>query len=416
MLRSYKYRIYPDDGQKVLLSKHFGHCRWIYNWGLELKQRSYKETGKSPSKFDLSNMLPTMKRTKETEWLKEVGSQSLQATLEHLDNAFNAFFNKRNKYPAFKSKHSSKQSFTIPSGIELDFDRGRIWLPKFKEPINIKLSRKIEGTIRKSVVSKNSSGEYYISIVVEDGKEIPEKVKIDKREDILGIDVGIKDFCVTSEGEIIENQKFLRSKQKRLKLLQRKLSHKQKGSNNRNKAKLKVARLHQKVVNQRKDFLHKLSFRLVSENKAIAREDLNVKGMLKNHCLANAISDVAWSQFDSFLKYKAEWQGKHFLEIGRFDASSKICNKCGHYHGSLVLSDGILICEKCGSIIDRDFNASLNIRDFAFISFIKGTQGHGKVKSVKLKSDKKPKSKDEVASGQKEEPAMASIQIKHCLV
>jgi putative transposase len=288
-----------------------------------------------------------------------------------------------------------------------------VWLPKFKEPIKIKLSRKIEGNIRKSIVSKNASGEYYISILIEDGKDVPEKVKIDKKDDILGIDVGIKDFCVTSDGEVIENQKFLRSKQKRLKLLQRKLSHKQKGSNNRNKAKLKVAKLHQTIVNKRTDFLHKLSFRLVSENKAIAREDLNVQGMMKNHNLANALSDVAWSQFDSMLTYKSEWYGKHFLEIGRFEPSSKMCNKCGHYHGSLVLSDRTWTCEKCGSINDRDFNASLNIRDFSFISFnrnkeVEGTQGHGEVKSVRLKGNKKPKSKDEVVSGQKEEPVTAS--------
>ena len=344
-----------------------------------------------------------MKKQKETEWLKEANAQSLQASLEHLDIAFNNFFNKRNDFPKFKSKNNSKQSYTIPSGTELDFDHGRLWLPKFKEAIKIKLSRQITGDIRKSTVSRNASGEYHISIIVETGTEIPVKPNLVSKHDVLGIDVGIKDFCVTSEGEIVENPKFLRSTHDRLVLLQRKLSHKQKGSKNRKKAQLKVAKLHQSIVNKRTDFLHKLSTRLVRENQAIAREDLNVKGMMKNHKLAKAISEVAWNKFDSMLTYKTEWQGKWYLQIGRYEASSKTGNECGHYYGGLILDQRTWKCPECGIIYDRDVNASLNIRDWAFIAWNRNqdaisTQGHGEVKSVKSKDDiqRKPK---KIASG-----------------
>lgn len=412
MLKAFKYRIYPSDDQKLLLSKQFGHCRWVYNWGLATKQKAFKETGKSPSKFDLSNLLPLMKKSPETEWLKEAGSQSLQAALEHLDIAFNNFFSKKSDFPKFKSKHNSKQSYTIPSGIEVDFDHGRLWLPKFREAIKIKLSRKITGDIRKSTISKNASNEYYISIIVETGTEIPVKPKLESKLDVLGIDVGIKDFCVTSEGEVVDNPKFLRSTQDRLALLQRKLSHKQKGSKNRKKAQLKVARYHQTIVNKRTDFLHKLSTRLVRENQAIAREDLNVKGMMKNHKLARAISEVAWTQFGSMCEYKTEWHGKWNLQIGRFDASSKTGNECGHYYGGLTLDQRTWKCPECGIIYDRDVNAALNIRDWAFITWnreqheIKIPTDGGESKSVRPKGDtqRKPKkiASGKVSAGQKE--------------
>lgn len=408
MIKAFKYRIYPTDEQKLLLAKHFGHCRWVYNWGLETKQKAYKETGKSPSKFGLSNMLPSMKKQEATIWLKEVNAQSLQAALENLDMAFNAFFNKRSEFPKFKSKNSSKQSFTIPWGVKVDYDHGRVWLPKFKEALKIKLSRKIVGRITKSTVSKNAAGEYHISILANDELESPTKpVLVDKHE-VLGIDVGIKDFCVTSEGEVVENPKFLRSKQERLALLQRRLSHKQKGSKNRKKAQLKVARLHQTIVNKRTDFLHKLSTRLVRENQAIAREDLNVRGMMQNHKLARAISEVAWTQFDSMCTYKTEWYGKWYLQIGRFEASSKTGNECGHYYKGLTLDQRTWECPECGIVYDRDVNAARNIRDWAFISYNKNLvpTGGGEVKSVRSKDDiqRKPKkiASGKVSVGQKE--------------
>ena len=238
------------------------------------------------------------------------------------------------------------------------------------------------------------------------------------KEDILGIDVGLKDFCITSDGEVVSNPKFGRSQKDRMKLLQRKLSHKKKGSKNRKKAQLKVARLHQKIVNQRTDFLHKVSTQLISENQAVAREDLNVQGMVKNHKLAGAISDVSWSQFDSMLEYKSDWYGKWFIKIGRFDASSKIGNECNHYNSKLLLSQREWTCPECGIVYDRDLNAAKNIRDWAFISHQKLDSvptGSGEVKSVRSRRSRddiqrKPKeiAPGKVSVGQKEELVRAS--------
>jgi putative transposase len=418
MIKAYRYRIYPSDDQKGLFSKQFGHCRWVYNWGLAKKQESYKDTGKSPSKFDLSNLLPDLKKSPETEWLKEACAQSLQASLENLDFAFNGFFKKRSGFPKFKSKYDSAQSYTIPSGIQLDFNHNILWIPKFKDGINIKLSRKIKGEIRKSVISKNACGQYHISIVVEDGKEVPEKPKLNSKEDILGIDVGLKSFIATSKGEIENNPKYLIRSEKKLKKLQKDLSHKQKGSKNRNKSRIKVAKLHQYITNQRTDFLHKTSTKLVSENQAIAREDLNVEGMMKNHKLAKGISDVSWSRFDSMLRYKTEQQGKWYIEIGRFDASTKTCNICNHINHELTLNDREWTCTKCGTLLDRDINSSFNIRDWAYIYWLKEqneitvpTDG-GEFKSVRSKDgiQRKPKHKGvgEVTVGQKEVSARTS--------
>jgi putative transposase len=412
--------MYPTVEQEVLISKHVGHCRWIYNWGLVIKQQTYSDTGRNITKYELSNLLPEMKKTKETEWLKEVNSQSLQASLDNLDKAFVSFFEKRSNFPKFKTKRRSKYSFIVPSGTMVDFDHGVLYLPKFKESIKVKLHRKIEGVVKRSIISKNSANEYYISILVEDEQEIPQKVTISSQESVLGIDVGLKDFCTTSDGEVVENQHFLKTKQAKIKKLQKEMQHKERGSKNREKVRLAIARLHLKISNKRSDFLHKLSTRLIRENQAVAREDLNVKGMMQNHKLAGSISEVAWNEFDRFLKYKAEWKGKHFLQIGRFEASSKTCNICGNVH-SLKLSDRKWVCEKCKTIHDRDVNAAINIRNWAFRSYERimndgrgiHTQGHGKVKSVSPKGNKKSKSKDEVTSGQKEDPARTSLINTH---
>lgn len=400
----------------MLISKHIGHCRWVYNWGLEFKQRTYSETGKNITKYELSNLLPEMKKTNGTEWLKEVNSQSLQSALDNLDKAFVSFFEKRSNFPKFKSKRKSKHSFIVPSGTCVDFDHGLIYLPKFKEPIKAKLHRSIRGSIKRSIVSKNSANEYYVSILVDDELELPDSVTIQSQNSVLGIDVGLKDFYVTSEGEVVENAHFVKNNRKKLKKLQRTMQRKEIGGKNREKARLAVARLHLKTSNRRSAFLHKLSTRLLRENKAVAREDLNVKGMLQNHKLAGSISEVAWNEFDRMLKYKAEWTGRHFLQIGRFEASSKTCRICGNVH-NLKLSDREWTCEKCKTIHDRDINASINIRNWAFRAYERNmndgrgihTQGHGKVKSVSPKGNKKPKSKDEVASGQKEDSARTSL-------
>lgn len=364
--------MYPTVEQQVLLSKHFGSCRWVYNWALQTKKEAYTRTGKSPSCFDLQKQITQLKKQEETSWLKEVNSQSLQAAVVNLDAAYSNFFSGRAKFPKFKSKLDSSQSYTLPDNVIVDWGTERIKLPKFQEPIKFVASRKFPGDPRKCVVTKNASGQYHISIVFEDDNEIPTKPYILKKEDVLGIDVGIKSFAVTSEGELIDNPSYFRKAEKRLALAQRRLSHKKKGSNSYKKEKIKVARCHLKITNQRKDFLHKLSTRLVSENQAIARETLNVKGMLQNHCLAKSISDAGWSQFDSYLSYKCDLQGKWFLQIGQFEASSKTCHKCGYTNRALSLSERVWVCPVCGEVHDRDVNASLNIRNWSYVGWLQG--------------------------------------------
>lgn len=340
MLKAYSYRIYPTAIQAELLNQSFGSCRYIYNWALEQKIQHYQTTGKTLNCFALMRRLPQLKA--EHEWLKAVPSQSLQQVLSHLDGAFQAFFKKQGGFPKFKSKHRSKPSFSCPQGCKVDFESGTLSIPKCKN-IKAVFSRTFEGAIKKVTLSRSKSGRYFASVLVDDGRELPAKAPITEQASV-GVDVGIKHFATLSSGEKIENPKFLKSSQARLKVLQRRLSRKQKGSHNRDKARLKVARLHEHIANQRKDFLHKTSTQLIRENQTVIVEDLNVAGMLKNHCLAGAISDCGWSQFKEYLRYKCEWYGRNLVEINRFAPSSKMCS-CGVVNNALQLSDREWACQ-----------------------------------------------------------------------
>lgn len=302
-------------------------------------------------------------KKKELEWLSEADSQALQMSLRHLDNAFTAFFRKQNRFPKFKNKYS-KQSMTYPQRVKVNFDKHEIYLPKIGW-IEIPKDRTFEGKIKSVTVGKTVTGKYFASVLVDDGKNLPIKEQI-TGEGTIGIDVGLKHFATFSTGEKIDNPKYLINSQKRLAVKQKQLSRKKKGGVKRQKAKFLVANIYEKVTNKRLDFLHKLSRRLVSENQAVALEDLNVKGMLKNHCLAKGISDVSWGLFFQYLNYKADWYGKTILKIGRFEASSKICNSCGWVNKNLSLADRQWTC-KCGITHDRDINASLNIKKFALL-------------------------------------------------
>lgn len=366
MLKAYKYRIYPNKYQKVLLAKHFGTVRFIYNWALDLKQKKYQETQENLSRYELQDKLPDMKKKEEFEWLKEINSQSIQATLINLDQAFTNFFRKNAQFPKLKSKHHSKDSFEVPQSTKVDFKTNKVFIPKFgKKGMTCKFSRELEGEIRSSTVSRNSSNQYFISILVENNIEIPKKEEIDA-DKTIGIDLGIKTFAVTSNGEKFENPKHLKKSEKKLKKVQRELSHKVKGSNNRNKARLKVARVHQKISNQRNDFLHKLSTKLIRENQTICLEDLNIKGMMENHKLAKSIADCSWSEFVGMLEYKSEWYGKNIIKIGRFEPSSKLCT-CGVKNDNLTLKDREWTCSNCGCTHDRDSLGSWNIRTFGLV-------------------------------------------------
>ena len=353
--------MYPDEEQGEMFLKHIGACRFVYNLSLEQKIKTYETDKTTLSCYDLNAMLPDLK--KEFEWIKEVNAQSLQQANRNLDSAFTRFFREKKGFPKFKSRKNPMQSFGIPQNCKVDFDNNRVKLPKIGW-ITTKLSKVFEGTLKTATVSMTTTGKFFISILVEDGKETPEKESFGY-DSTIGLDVGIKDFVTMSDGTKIDNPKFLRGSIQRLKVLQRRVSRKKKGSKNRDKAKYQVALQHEKITNQRKDFLHKLTTKLVRENQAIAIETLNVTGMMKNHCLAQAIGDVSWSEFFRQLEYKCEWYGKTLLRIGRFEPSSKICSVCGSTNNDLKLSDREWTCAGCGTLHDRDVNASINIKKFA---------------------------------------------------
>lgn len=364
MFRAYKYRIYPTDSQQELIARTFGCCRYVYNWALSTKITAYKETKETLSRFSLQKKMKD--ELKEScQWLKEVNSQSLQSSLMNLDIAYKNFFRntKAVGFPKFKSKFD-KQSFQCPQNVKVDFSHSILTIPKIKD-IPIELHRKFTGAIKTVTISKTPSGKYFASILVDTNLEPNAPKPIDK-EHTIGVDMGIKSLAVCSNGSVFENGKNLRRSLHRLTLLQRRLSKKHKGSANRIKAKNRVAILHEKVANQRKDTLHKITYRLTHENQVntICIEDLNVKGMVKNHCLSQAINDASFGMFRTMLEYKCSWYGINLKVIDRFAPSSKRCNVCGHIYKKLALSERTWICSECGTHLDRDLNAAINIKQY----------------------------------------------------
>ena len=364
MLKAFKYRLYPTKKQANQFNQHIGNCRFVYNWALDIKIKTYAQTGKSVSRYDLNKMMPALKE--QYEWLSEVNSQALQGMTVQVESAFKRFFREKEGFPKFKSKKNPIQSFPIPQHYVVDFEHGDIKLPKIGN-VKIVLHRIFEGIPKTATISRTPTGKYFISILVDNGKEIPMKQAFNESTTI-GVDVGIKDFAITSIGEKVENPKFLNNSLDRLKCLQKRVSKKVKGSKNRDKARQQLSKLHEIITNQRNDFQNKISFKLISENQAIALETLNVKGMIKNHCLAQAIGDVAWSSFVTKIEYKAEWFGKTILRIGRFEPSSKTCSVCGTTNNTLTLKDRKWECVECKTKHDRDINAAVNIKKFALIA------------------------------------------------
>jgi putative transposase len=360
MLRATKIRIYPIAEQRIALSKQFGCVRWVFNYGLNLSQQTYKATGKGLNYYALATKLPKLKE--EHEWLKEADSQALQMALQNLAAAYENFFKGRARFPRFRSKHG-KQSYGYPQRARISERRengwGTIYLPKVGH-VRANIHREIAGKIKTITVSMDRSGRYWASLLADDGELLPAP---SAEGQAVGVDVGLIHFATLSTGRKIANPRFLRRAEANLKRKQKKLSRKKKGSNSRNKARLKVARAHAKVARARTDFLHKESRRLVNENQVICFEDLNIRGMMANHKLAKAIGDVAWSTFIRFSSYKAEWDGKMVVKIHRFFKSSKTCNDCLYEMPSLPLNIRSWDCPKCGTHHDRDGNASNNIRD-----------------------------------------------------
>lgn len=388
MLKALKYRIYPNVEQKILFEKHFGCVRLIYNLALETKSNAYLQHGLNISRYDLQKQLKEMKQ--EFSFLKEVNSQSLQYALLKLDTAYQNFFRefkngkieaKKNSYiksrlskslpikenklfnlgkPKYKSKND-EQKFHCPQFFEVI--ENKLYIPKLKSGIKIVLHRALIGEQKNVTISKTPTGKYFASILVEDGKEYPELKPI-KKSTALGGDLGIKTFAVFSDSSEIQSPQYLRQVLERIKILQKRLSKCKKGGQNYKKLSKKIAKLHEKAANQRKDFLHKGSDLITKNYDTLCFEDLAVKNMVKNPNLSLSISDAGWGMFTEFVKYKCKFRGKNYIEIGRFEPSSQTHNKCGFINKNLKLSDRTWVCE-CGEVVQRDFNSTEFIRDKA---------------------------------------------------
>ena len=352
ILRAYKFRIYPDVEQKDNLSRTFGSVRFVYNWALDLKTKSYKQDIKLNA-GQISAAMTALKKTEEFCWLKEVSSVCLQQSLMNLDVAYKNFFKGQSKHPTFK-KRSNTQSARYASSA-FTFKDNKLTLAKHKKHLKMKVTRIITGEVSSVTVSKTPDNKYYASLLVKE--QYKPKSKTAKQ---LGIDLGIKDFATFSDGTKVANPKHLLKSLKKMKRLQRQLSRKVKGSNNRDKARIKVARLHSKIANQRSDFLHKLSTQIVNENQVICVEDLEIKEMMKTKHIAKLVASLGLNQFLNMLKYKSEWNEREFVQIDKWFPSSKTCFDCGNIDKELTLDQRTWVCS-CGAKHDRDINAAKNI-------------------------------------------------------
>lgn len=360
MLSTVKYRIYPTKAQKELIHKHFGCARVVYNYFLDYRQKQFSK-GIKETYFTMQKELTILKKQHEYKYLNECASQSLQMALRQLVTAFDNFFTKRAKYPNFKSKKNAKQSYAIPQNIKLD-DK-KVYIPKFIEGIKAKIHRKLDKnyTIKQAFISKIAN-EYYIAISYENNKSLPKPKVI---ENAVGLDMGLSNLIIRSDGIVYKNHKFLQDKENKLIKLQRQLSKKQKGSNNRTKAKLKVAKAHQKIIRARDDYLHKISDEITNLYDFIAVENLNIKGLIKNKHLSKSIVNASWGKFINLLTYKTENKGKTLMQIDKFFPSSRICSHCGSNTGKKPLHIRNFTCPNCHTKHNRDLNASINIRNYA---------------------------------------------------
>lgn len=384
MFSATRIRLYPTDEQAHSLAIQFGCARWVWNNALATTGDLYRATGKGLNYHAMAIRLPKLKQ--EFEWLGYADSQALQASLQNLSRAFENFFAKRGNYPCFKSKHG-RQSIQYPQRVKIE--GARIYLPKVGW-VKCVVHREIAGKFKTVTVSRNACGQFHASILTDNGDLMP-AVSTDGKA--IGIDLGLIHLAVTSDGSKFDNPRHLRKAEKNLKRKQRKLSRKKKGSNSRNKARRLVARAHERVACARRDHLHKLSRRIVNENQVIAVEDLHVKGMVKNHKLAKAISDAGWGMLTGFLEYKAARAGKAFIKCDRWYPSSKACSECGAICDKMPLDVRSWTCTHCGAHHDRDINAAINIRDEGLRILAGGTLASASRGNVSPKPRRNPRSK-----------------------
>lgn len=361
MLKTYKYRLYPNKQQEELIQKTFGCCRFVYNQTLAYRKNAYEKGKISLSRIDCNNWKNQILK-KEYPWLQEIDKFALDNVIINMDLAYQKFFKEHAGYPKFKSKHNNKKSYKTNCNycnkptIEVSFENSKIKLPKLKWA-KAKVHREFVGKIKSATVSHVPSGKYFVSILVE-----TEHTPMESTGCTVGIDLGIKDLLITSDGEKFNNIRATKKYEDKLAKEQRKLSHKQKGSKNWNKQRIKVANIHEKIHNTRIDNLHKVSHKLISENQVIVSEDLAVSNMVKNHKLAKAITDCGWYELTRQLQYKSDWNNRQYIKIGRFTKSSQPCNVCGYINTDTKdLSVREWICPKCGTVHDRDINAAINI-------------------------------------------------------
>ena len=374
--KTYKFRLYPNKEQEKMLANYFGSVRFVYNHFLAKRKEQYEQTRKSSNYYEQAKELTAMKKTEAFSWLKEINSQTLQHALRHLETAYVNFFKGRTRFPRFHSKKHGG-SFAVPQYFKVEGNR--IFIPKFKGGIRFAKSQDVLGELRNMTVSVTPGGKYYVCIMAH-----VEVGDLEKTNLSVGIDLGLKDFVITSNGDRYSSNKFIKKYSKKLATMQKHLSRKKKGSGSWNRQRIKVARLQEKITSCRNDKLHKISVELIRRYDVVCCEDLNVKGMVKNHHLAKAVSDASWGTFVTMLEYKAKWYGKELVKIGRFYPSSKTCHHCGHVKEDLSLEDRYYTCPNCGELIDRDLNAAKNILDEGLRNISAGTVDYTDGEGVRL--------------------------------